>query len=80
MTGLNIKSNENEILISLKKSELNNKNYKDFIKEIYNFIRFQQLSDKAEFDESILNFAEEVKEEWSKKYGKDFLKEIEDSN
>lgn len=77
MTGLNIKSNETEILISLKKSELNNKNYKDFIKEIYNFIRFQQLSDKAEFDESILNFADEVKEAWSKKYGEDFLKEIE---
>lgn len=80
MTGLNIKSNENEILISLKKSELNNKNYKDFIKEIYNFIRFQQLSDKAEFDESILNFADEVKEEWSKKYGEDFLKEIESNH
>lgn len=80
MTGLNIKSNENEILISLKKSELNNKNYKDFIKEIYTFIRFQQLSDKAEFDDSILNFADEVKEEWSKKYGEDFLKEIESSH
>lgn len=80
MTGLNIKSNEDEILISLKKSELNNKNYKEFIKEIYNFIRFQQLSDKAEFDDSVLNFADEVKEEWSKKYGEDFLKEIESNH
>ena len=58
--ALTIKTVDDRLLISIDKSYLD----KDFLVRIINQIRIEYLAKKVDFNESIENLGEEIKENW----------------
>jgi hypothetical protein len=72
MENLVLEKNEDRFII-----ELNRKYFDDvFVEDLINWIRVEELSRKAKFDNSVLEVADEIKKDWWVKNGNDYLKDI----
>ncbi|PQJ12561.1 hypothetical protein CJD36_002095 [Flavipsychrobacter stenotrophus] len=72
MVGLTVKDNKDEVIFTLDKKKITN----DVIMEMVKIARLDALVEKADFDRSILNLGEELKQIWWEENKDDFLKDV----
>jgi hypothetical protein len=70
--GFNIQNSANSVVITIEKSSVNAK----FLEEISERLRVEVLAQQVDFDESIEKTGEEIKQNWWKKNGENFLKGV----
>ncbi|MCH9008863.1 hypothetical protein IIA29_12830 [candidate division KSB1 bacterium] len=69
METIKVKSTDDKIIITIDKSAVNI----DFLTNLLNKFRVEQLIHKANFDEQILKLSEEIKQGWWGKNKAEFL-------
>ncbi len=72
MQGLTIQNSANSVVITIEKSSVNAK----FLEEISERLRTEVLAQQVDFDESVESVGEEIKQNWWKKNGENFLKGV----
>lgn len=70
MRGLKIKSDKKNLIISLAKERFDNA----FLVTLLERLQIEMLAKKADFDETILDVAKEIKQQWWQKNKRRFLK------
>lgn len=72
MKGLNIQSEKNQIVIKIDRDTFD----KNYLLSLLERMNVEQLAKKADFDESILDVADEIKKNWWKEKGDNFIKNV----
>ena len=72
MKGLKIQSESNQIIITISKNKFD----ENYLLKMIERMNIEYLAKKADFDERILNVAEEINENWWKENGRNFLKDV----
>ena len=69
MQAIEVKSTDDKIIISIDKKSVDI----DFLTNLLNKFRVEQLIKKANFDEEILKLSKSIKQDWWKKNKAEFL-------
>lgn len=72
MKGLNIQSKSNQIIITISKNKFD----ENYLLNMIERMNIEYLAKKADFDERVLDIAEEINENWWKENGRNFLKDV----
>ncbi len=71
MEALEIKSFDDKIVITISKKSVN----PDFVVNLLNYLRIEELIRKADFKKEILQIGKEIQREWWRKNKERFLEE-----
>lgn len=71
MQAIEVKSTDDKVIITIDKKSVNI----DFLSNLLNKFRVEQLIKKANFDEEILKLSREIKQDWWKKNKAEFLED-----
>jgi len=72
MKGLNIQSESDQIIITISKNKFD----ENYLLKMIERMNIEYLAKKADFDERVLDIAEEINENWWKENGSNFLKNV----
>ena len=71
MARINIESTEDEYLIRIDKTLVD----KTYVHELLNLLQVEELAQRVDFDDSIIDLGEEIKTDWWKKNKARFIDE-----
>ncbi len=71
MEAIEVKSTDDKVIITIDKEAVDI----DFLANLLNKFRVEQLIQKANFDEEILKLSKEIKQKWWKRNKNQFLEE-----
>jgi len=74
MTNLSIQTQGNEMIIRLNRESFS----ESYLLSLIRRLRVEELAKQAEFDEKILDIAEEIDQKWWEENGEEFLKDVRD--
>lgn len=74
MTNLSIQTQGNEMIIRLNRESFSD----SYLLSLIRRLRLEELAQQADFDEKILDIAEEMDQKWWDENGGEFLKDIRD--
>lgn len=72
MKNLVIENKRNQIVLKLNKEGFND----DFLVSLVKKLKVEELTLKADFDNDILDIAEQINNDWWQKNGDNFLKDV----
>ena len=72
MKGLNIQSESDQIIITISKNKFD----ENYLLKMIERMNIEYLAKKADFDERVLDIAEEINENWWKENERNFLKNV----
>lgn len=72
MENITIENNGNEMILKINRKGF----HEDYIISLLKRLQIEELAHKADFNKKILDFAEEINQEWWNKNGEKFLKNI----
>ena len=67
-----LENNEEKFVIELDKKSYNMESINNFL----NYLRVEELIQKASFDSKIIDIKEDIENDWVKKYSSEYLKDI----